>query len=79
MPKATKRCYLLLRHQKNHHSHFVSPKGATGQVHTLSALRLKYFPQSIPPWCAQVSEAIKTKYFAQGHKTLALAGLKLTV
>ena len=31
---------LLLRYQENCHSHFASPKGATGQVHTLSAFRL---------------------------------------
>ena len=29
-------CCLLIRYQENCHSHFASPKGAAGQVHTLS-------------------------------------------
>ena len=32
--------YYILRYQENRHSHFASPKGATGQVQNLSALRL---------------------------------------
>ena len=40
LPEDTKRCCLLLMYQENRHSHFASPKGATDQVHTLSALTM---------------------------------------
>ena len=44
------------------------PIFATGQVHPLLALKLLYFPRQTPPWCAQVTEAMETKYLAQGLK-----------
>ena len=38
----TKRCCLLVRYQENRQGYFASPKGATGQVHTLSVLQTVY-------------------------------------
>ena len=63
----TKRCCLLIRYQENCHSQFASPTGATGQVHTLSALRCNI----------SHNRHLSTKHLTQGYKH-AVAWLVLT-
>ena len=80
MSEDTKRCCLLLRYQKNRHSHFASPKCATGQVLTLSALTFVIFSMTDTSvmHSGQQSNG-DLGILPKDTNTLVLAGLKLMV
>ena len=60
---------IIIKVSENHHSQFVSPRGATGQVHTLSALRFFYisYNQHLPDVLRSTMQ-IEIEYLAQVHK-----------
>ena len=60
----------IIRVSGNRHSHFASPKGATGQVHTLSALYISH--DRYPPDALRSTKQLRLSILPKDTNTLAL-------